>query len=279
MRRTTATVAAVGRHTTPQSGFMPLGRETVDRFTHLLLECLEREEVLALLRHAVASAESSGSTGRRPGSMLDHWSRKASAAHQIVSEWWSDPHYVDARGRPRALPKRGARSIEALTRRFSPTVHVDDALDYLIQTGTVERAGSRYLAARRWASTHGNQGPERVLSLRAVADLLRTMEHNVLPGEGPMGWFQRVAENTQVPVSRLPEIERQLERKGMPFLLWWDGYLRQCAKQCRAGESTVRFGIGVYRFQEGREDAERARRRRGNGVSVRKPAILSGRKP
>lgn len=278
MRRTTATVAAVGRHTTPQSGFMPLGRETVDRFTHLLLECLERKEVVALLRHAVASAESSDTSGTRPGSALDHWSRKASAAHQVVTEWWTDPEYVDARGRPRALPKRGARSVEALMRRFNPSVDVDDALDYLIQTGTVERGGSRYLAVRRWASTHGSQGPERVLSLRAVADLLRTMEHNVLPGEGPMGWFQRVAENTQVPVSKLPEIERQLERKGMPFLLWWDGYLRQCARQGRAGEPTVRFGIGVYRFQEGAEDAERARRRRGNGLSVRNSAIAQGRK-
>jgi hypothetical protein len=280
MRRRKATVAVVGKDATGQSGMTLLGREAVGHFTRLLLECFERDVVVELLRVAIASAQAYVPSDRPSDTSLDHWAHEFAAAHQIVSDWWTDLQYLDTHGRPRPLTKRGPRSVESLVRRVSPSLDVDDALRYLVQTGTVERTGSRYIAVRRWVSTLGSHGSSgRGSCLRTVGDLLRTLEHNLLPGEPSEGWFQRFAENTRVPISKIPEIERHLERKGMPFLKWWDAYLRRCANDRRAGEPTVRFGIGIYRFEQACEEVSHPSPTRRSAPSGRKLANAQGRRP
>jgi hypothetical protein len=53
-------------------------------------------------------------------------------AGHVLTHWFADPTYLDARGQPRPLPLRGSPlSIKALTRHVDPKLDVRYVLRYL----------------------------------------------------------------------------------------------------------------------------------------------------
>jgi hypothetical protein len=68
-------------------------------------------------------------------------------ASQVFTRWLTDPRYRDADGRPRALPRTGARrSFESLCRQLSSDVHPRTVLDELLRLGQVALDGERVIA-------------------------------------------------------------------------------------------------------------------------------------
>jgi hypothetical protein len=69
-----------------------------------------------------------------------------------------------------------------------------------------------------------------------------------------------------VPVRKVPEIHRMVDRKGMALLMWFDRFLHACAAERQEGEPVVWYGIGLQQFEsEASPNATRWRRRpKGN---------------
>ncbi len=57
-------------------------------------------------------------------------------------------------------------------------------------------------------------------------------------------------EHVRVPVSKLPLIERHLERRGMAVLEWFDDLLRRYASENKPGERSIWLAVAVHLLQE-----------------------------
>jgi hypothetical protein len=228
-------------------------REAIERLVRMLTRCgLSRADVSRELHRAadqvLEAPDSLLQEGAPPGEVPVRG--EFALASQVLSEWCTDPKYADAGGRPAALPKHGRRSLAVLTRRISRSLDVKQVIEYLTRTGSIERSGSRrYRVVRRWVLTRGTGTPNHFWSLGALLHTLRTLEHNLRSPSRARSWFYRIAERTDVPLRKVAEIDRLVDRKGMAFLRWFDAYLHQCAAERRPGEPTVWYGLGVQRFQ------------------------------
>lgn len=73
---------------------------------------------------------------------------KTSLAAQIRARWTSDPRYLDAKGRPRRLPRTaaaGVPSFASLAAAISKDVHPRPLLDELVRIGAAEEHGEQVL--------------------------------------------------------------------------------------------------------------------------------------
>ena len=225
--------------------------ESIERQVRILLRCgLSRSDLASELRRVaeriLADSHVSENEQSPDRSALV---RLVALAMQVLSEWCTDPKYSDGQGRPIVLPKWGRRSVAALTRRISRTLDVDQVIEYLIYTGTIARSRGGYRVVRRWVLTRGTPEINSIWSLRALVQTLRTLEHNLDNPLSTPSWFYRIAERADVPIRKVPEIDRMVDRKGMAFLKWFDRYLHTCAAEGAQGEPAVWYGIGLQRFE------------------------------
>jgi hypothetical protein len=176
--------------------------------------------------------------------------REIPEASHIVTLWGSNIDYVDEAGKPLPLPLRGkSRSIQALAAQTNPDLDLDELLQYLLRTNTVEQAGETYVLRQKWVMLRGIPGLAHGRSIRGLLGVLRTFEHNLLADSDARSWFEFMAENPHFPVSKLGAFDKLLRRVGLAMLRKIDGYMRNCEKHRTPGEPTVWLGVGAYRFQ------------------------------
>jgi hypothetical protein len=227
-------------------------REAIERQVRILLRCgLSRSDLASELRRVAERVLRADSHALKSQQRPDRSAlvRLVALATQILSEWCTDPKYFDGQGSPLVLPKWGRRSVAALTRRISRTLDVEQVIEYLTYTGTIARSGAGYRVVRRWVSTRSAPEINSFWSLRALVQTLRTLEHNLDSPFTTPSWFYRIAERADVPIRKVPEIDRMVDRKGMAFLKWFDRYLHTCAAERERGEPAVWYGIGLQRFE------------------------------
>jgi hypothetical protein len=200
------------------------------------------------------------------------WATKAMAAQRYLDDaahvltlWFSDPAYLDARGKPRRLPVRGpGGSLEALAYRANPKLEARALLQYLVRHGAIRRQGQRYIPKERMLLLRNAGGPDHVRHLRALGSMLRTLEHNTQPKRRVPGWYEVFADNPNFPVSAIPRFDRRVRVHADKLLRGFDTEMVQEERARKPGESTVRIGIGVYRFEEAPLRPLPARRRRAS---------------
>lgn len=226
-------------------------REAIERQVRILLRCgLSRSDLAGELHRVAKQAMRSDSRAANQDEPDESsLTREVALATQVLSEWCTDPKYSDAQGDPLVLPKRGRRSVAALTRRISRSLDVEQVVEFLMYTRTIARSGGGYRVVRRWVSTRGTPDANSFWSLRALVQTLRTLEHNLERPFTTPSWFYRIAERADVPIRKVPEINRMVDRKGMAFLKWFDRYLHTCAAERERGEPSVWYGIGLQRFE------------------------------
>ena len=226
-------------------------REAIERQVRILLRCgLSRSDLAGELHRVAKQAMRSDSRAANQEEPDESsLTREVALATQVLSEWCTDPKYSDAQGDPLVLPKRGRRSVAALTRRISSSLDVEQVVEFLMYTRTIARSGGDYRVVRRWVSTRGTPDANSFWSLRALVQTLRTLEHNLERPFTTPSWFYRIAERADVPIRKVPEINRMVDRKGMAFLKWFDRYLHTCAAERERGEPSVWYGIGLQRFE------------------------------
>ena len=190
------------------------------------------------------------------------------AAAHVLTLWHSDPEYLDARGKPRALPLREKGScIKALLRRVNPELRLSNVLSHLLQTRTLRRVGKRsYLPNDRVLSFRGTQEPYHSRLLRALLAMLRTLEHNSIPDRNAPPWCEMLASNARFPVSARAAFDDRLRRLARQFLFHLDADMHRHERARRKGERTVPLGVGVYLFEEAPLRRARAARKRPRGA-------------
>lgn len=189
--------------------------------------------------------------------------REMDNASHVLTLWFSDPAYLDRRGRPVPLPLRGpGGSLETLAARADLHLDVRELLRYFARRKVLRRVGNRYLPKDRILNLRGAGGPENFRHLRGVLGMLRTQEHNGQPRRRAEGWYEVFAENPRFPVSARSAFDKSMRQWGNRMMLRADAEMHRYERGRKRGERTVRMGIGIYRFEEGGStDFPRSRRR------------------
>jgi hypothetical protein len=225
--------------------FNAAAQEAIERFARVMLSCGVAPR---LLTDAVRDA-----LGARPdpAASRDLGLREIPEAAHLVTLWCTSSDYVDEAGAPRPLPVRGRRrSLEALARKLSPSVDVDEIVRYLMKTQTLRKVGRTYGLTRRWVYVHGLEGYAHTRSVRALVGLLRTIEHNLCAPTDADTWFEFAADNLHFPVSQLPALDKRMRREGLGCLRKLDLFMQQCADQRNPAEPSVWVGVDMHRFQQ-----------------------------
>lgn len=177
----------------------------------------------------------------------------------VLTIWHSlKPSYLKD-GRPRALPAAGPEpSIEALLQRVNPSLDLKHSIDYLVESGTIERQGSLYVPLRRWLR-YRNTPFQASQLMRHVAGLMSTADRNMLPlPPSVSGPLEQVVDCPHFPSSGLEALDRFVKEQGAGFLEDLDSYMSRRERQRDPKEAAVRVGIGVYHFQVSRARQTRA---------------------
>jgi Family of unknown function (DUF6502) len=178
-------------------------------------------------------------------------SRELIDVGHVLTLWFGDPFYVDARGDPLPLPLRGsAPSLASIVQHVDPTLNVTQVLKCLIRADAVRRMGNRYSPRSRAVAFRGTGAPLHARNLRALLGMLRTLEHNIEPKDKVPPWFEYVAENPRFPVSAREPFDVSLRQDAMTFLRNQDSRMLSHQRKAKPGEAAVRMGVGVYRFEE-----------------------------
>lgn len=203
---------------------------------------------------------------RLPPSVTDSIERRhrGDVGH-VMTLWFSDPTFLDARGYPRPLPLRGSRiSIEALAHRIDPELDAARVRRYLEEGGVVKRVGQRYVPRNR-AVIFRDRGHLRV-QIRGLFGLIRTLEHNEWCDRRTPRRVQLWCHNPSFPVSAAAPFEKGLRQLVNRLAVRVDADMHRRELARKAGERTVTMGLGVYQFEEDPvAETARVRRRRRKG--------------
>jgi hypothetical protein len=188
---------------------------------------------------------------------------------QLLTWWWSDPQYC-TKGIPRALPSQGpAPSIAALVRRLGKPYTLQAAMAYLLTTKSIGLAGKLYVPLTRWVTHQENPELQYWHHFRALAGLLRTLSHNAeLRGSGSV-WFEYIADNLRIPMSKAAHVRERFRESAAPFLLAQDETLVRYERSRQGRERTIPMMIGVW-VSEGGPGEKLSGHKRGGAKGARR---------
>lgn len=170
---------------------------------------------------------------------------KINHASRVLSGWYQDSEFLDAKGAPRLLEVEGEYGFEGLMRRYAPDIPVTAMLKELEQVGSVSRTPAGRLRARSRFYMPDPMDPESILRTGSVVhDIAQTIAHNVIRGDEPR-WLEGRATNLRVKRSAMDEFREYLEHCGMVLLEDADRWLTD-HEATDPDEKTVRLGAGVY---------------------------------
>ena len=176
----------------------------------------------------------------------------------VMTLWFSDPAYLDNRGKPRALPLRGAVSIERLARRVNPTLEVTRVLQFLERGGALKRTGTRYVPRKRMVIFRGRKHVMPVLG--GLFGLLKTLEYNRWNDRRSPGRLQLFCFNPNLPLSAVAGFQERFRKQASQLAYRTDVDLADRERARKKGERTVRIGVGIYQFTDDPHPAPRVRK-------------------
>jgi hypothetical protein len=217
---------------------LPGRKQTVSRIS--TITGLTRKEVARIQAAEAAAPETSAERFNRPA--------------RVIGGWVREKRYRDKRGRPAELPMDGpTRSFAALVREFSGDIPPRAIADELVRVGAIQilENGKVRLLTRAYIP-RGDQAEKIAILGTDVADLIRTIDHNLTcaPGEA---YFQRRVSYDNIPQELLPELTRALSRKAQSCLESMDRVLAAADRDRSPhvkGRGRVRTGVGIYYFEE-----------------------------
>lgn len=178
-------------------------------------------------------------------------------AVRVISGWLRDPDFLDKNNDPKVLPLRGeVSSFEQLVARYSGDITARAILDELIRVGAVKKIQNTKVKLMHHGYIPDASLPEKldVLSTHAH-DLLTTGIHNLTQDQKKKR-FQRQVTYQGMPQSVIDEFQDYSHDKCLALLLEFDRWLAEKEKnvQAKPGEPIGRVGIGIYYFNNDKED-------------------------
>lgn len=174
-------------------------------------------------------------------------------ASEVVTRWISDPHYLEAPGKPRRLPKSAPApqpSFDSLVASISTDVRPRVLLDELIRVGVAERTEQGEIELLVSAFVPQKDRKQRLFYFgRNVHDHLAACVHN-LAGKDPSMLEQSIFsfELSDASIERIAEATRREWRKVLARLV---NTIATCEERDRASrQATRRMNIGMYFFHE-----------------------------
>jgi hypothetical protein len=179
------------------------------------------------------------------------WTQNRAA--RVISGWVRDRAYHDRKGRPADLPLEGGKgSFAALVRGFSGDIPARTIAEELARVGAIDLLpGGRVRLLTRAYIPRGDQAEKIAILGMEVADLIRTIDHN-LTSPPEQAYFQRRVSYDNIPSDLLPGLTGKLSRRAQTCLESMDKVLAAADRDTSAarGSGRVRTGIGIYYFQE-----------------------------
>jgi hypothetical protein len=258
-RRTTrASRAAKRDRRKPKPLFVgPTSLEAVTRFVRILARCgAAPRDIVRAVRIACEEIPSDWASRARESP------REIDDAAHVLTVWFSEPAFLDAKGHPRPLPLEGpSRSVAALIRGVNAQLDPRSVVSYLLRSGALRRHSRLYVPRERMLLLRGARGPDYFRTLRVLTHMLGTLEHNVLPKRLVPGWFEYFAENPNFPVRLRDELDQRVMRLGKDILSGLDAYMRRREATRKPGEPTIRVGVGMHLWEDPRTLRGRERER------------------
>lgn len=184
----------------------------------------------------------------------------------VISRWYTDPKYLDARGVPRALLMSGEESsLSTLIEHVFPRDDPDAVVESLIKVGCVRRRGALYEPVSRHLIYTGDVA--RLHALSTVGGFLTTVDHNMGGGEPKL--LERAVINPSFPVSALPAFYRRLNQVADDILKALDNEMQPFEESTLAGPR-IRLAVGIFAF-------ERSQSGEGPGGGGPSPPAQAGR--
>jgi hypothetical protein len=172
---------------------------------------------------------------------------------RLLSGWHQDPDYIDAAGRPRALPLAGpAPSYDDLVKRYGGDVPGVTILRELKRTGAIRLGSDGQVEALRRNYRLDTADPEAVARAGSVlADIGQTVTHNLYREAREPSRFEARATNTNIPLAAMPAYREFIYREGQAFLETVDDWLsrHEVADADTANTAVQRVGLGLYWIQ------------------------------
>jgi len=216
---------------------VPGRKKSVSRVS--LLTGLTRKEVARLWKQEDATP---------PG--VERYNRAA----RVIGTWLREREFLDARGRPAALPFDGAeRSFTQLVRRAGGDVPARAVLDELLRVDAVVQLknGRLRLVTRAYVPRSGEEEKLGILGTD-VSDLISSIDHNLTepPEEA---FFQRKVAYDNLVADCLPELRKRSGRKGQHLLEELDRFMSRHDRDANPrarGKGRHRAVLGIYYFEE-----------------------------
>jgi hypothetical protein len=180
-------------------------------------------------------------------------SERYNRAARVIAGWRREHEFLDAEGRPAALPLSGETgSFTSLVRRFSGDMPVRAVLDELRRVGAITELddGRVELVTRAYIPRTSETDKLQILGTD-VAHLIATIDHNLRP-DATEPFFQRKVAYDNLPDQVLPEFRKLSAEKGQLLLEALDRWLAQHDRDTKPGiEGTGRnwAGVGAYYFE------------------------------
>jgi Family of unknown function (DUF6502) len=236
--------------------------DCLSQLARILVRCGHRPSVLVAQLRKICQTLGEPSGGWDP----THLSFLADVPH-ILSLWYSDPRYVEARGVPAALKSAGrGPSLKTLIREVLPRDDPERVMRALLYMRAIRRRGARYVPTGRHIAYRDQVG--RLHSLNVLLRILRTIERNV-SGRKSAAILERNAIHPAFPVQALPAFHQRLKRRAGDFLWDIDGDLRRRERRIKQGRRT-RVGVEIFAFEEPLPRST-SHRRQSKGASRPKP--------
>jgi hypothetical protein len=181
---------------------------------------------------------------------------------QLAAAWTTRREFIDAKGRPRRLPRLasqgGERSFESLVASVSKDIRARSVLDEWLRLGVVELDGDDHVVLRTAAFVPLRGFDEKAFYLgHNVHDHIAAATHNLL-GEGSP-FLERSVHYDGFGALSVADLAELAERTGMKALQTVNR--KAIAREARDSKEPApkhRFTFGIYFFSAPREDAEPA---------------------
>jgi len=214
-----------------------------------LLTGLDRKEVARI------NAKAADGARQEPERRQDRIAR-------VLSGWHQDADFTDDLGLPLRLPLEGeAPSFAALVRRYGGDVPAVTILRELKRTGAVQVDGDVAQVLRRNYRLDTVDAESLTRAGDVLADLCRTVTHNLYRESGESSRFEARATNARIPDSALPAYRAMIYAEAQAFLERVDAWLSE-HELAESGDSADpargavgRVGLGVYWIQTDDEAA------------------------
>lgn len=178
---------------------------------------------------------------------------KMNHASRVLTGWFQDPDFLDAKGKPRLLELAGERGFEGLAKRYAQDIPSTAMLKELKTVGAVATTPQGRLRAKLRYYSPAAPDDEAVLRSGSVLeDLGATVAENLARAEERTR-FEGRATNAKIARGARRKFRDYIESRGMAFLEDIDRWLSR-HESTDPEEKSVRLGIGVYQIQD---DGER----------------------